>query len=76
MSVYYSIFNSIVICFSFVALAQSPFAGKWQTKTSRVTGKPTITLSIAESENRLSGTLLLHRMRTFSRFSAHPWAVS
>jgi hypothetical protein len=48
-----------VICFSGVALAQSQFAGKWQTKTSPVTGKRTITVNIIESENKLSGTVVL-----------------
>jgi hypothetical protein len=50
---------AVVICFSFVALAQSQFAGKWQTKTSQVTGKPTITVNVVESENKLSGTIIL-----------------
>jgi hypothetical protein len=52
-------FLAAVICFSIVALAQSQFAGKWQTKTSRVTGKPTITVNIVESQNKLSGTVIL-----------------
>jgi hypothetical protein len=52
-------FLAIVICFSVVALAESQFAGKWQTKASRVTGKPTITVNIAESESKLSGTVVL-----------------
>jgi hypothetical protein len=52
-------FLAVVICLSVVALAQSQFAGKWQTKTSRVTGKPTITVNISESENKLSGTVVL-----------------
>ncbi len=50
---------AVVICFSFVALAQSQFVGKWQTKTSQVTGKPTITVNVVESENKLSGTIIL-----------------
>ena len=50
---------AVVICFSVVALAQSQFAGKWQTKTSHVTGKPTITENIVESNNKLSGTVVL-----------------
>jgi hypothetical protein len=48
-----------LICLPLVALAQSQFVGKWQTKTSRVTGKPTITVNIVESENKLSGTVVL-----------------
>ena len=52
-------FLAVVICFSVVALAQSQFAGKWQTKTSPVTGKRTITVNIIEIENRLSGTVIL-----------------
>ncbi len=52
-------FLAVVICFSVVALAQSQFAGKWQTKTSGVTGKPTITVNIMESANKLSGTVVL-----------------
>jgi hypothetical protein len=50
---------AVVICFSVVALSQSQFAGKWQTKTSHATGKPTITVNIVESENKLSGTVVL-----------------
>src|ERR1700680_2255850 len=52
-------FLAVVICFSVVALAQSQFAGKWQTKTSPVTGKRTITVNIIERENKLSGTVVL-----------------
>src|SRR3954453_18271574 len=52
-------FLAAAICLSIVALAQSQFAGKWQTKTSRATGKPTITVSIVESQNKLSGTVIL-----------------
>src|SRR5580658_9033631 len=48
-----------MICFSVVALAESEFAGKWQTKTSRVTGKPTVTVNIIETESKLSGTVVL-----------------
>jgi hypothetical protein len=50
---------AVMICFSVVVLAESQFAGKWQTKTSRVTGKPTITVNIVETESKLSGTVVL-----------------
>jgi hypothetical protein len=49
----------VLICLPLVVLAQSQFSGKWQTKTSRVTGKPTITVNITESENKLTGTVVL-----------------
>jgi hypothetical protein len=52
-------FLLVLICLPLVALAQSQFAGKWQTKTSRVIGKPTITVNIVESQNKLSGTVVL-----------------
>src|SRR5438874_92707 len=52
-------FLAFVICFSMVAFAQLQFTGKWQTKTSGVTGKPTITVNIVESEKKLSGTVIL-----------------
>jgi hypothetical protein len=52
-------FLAVLICFSVVALAQSQFVGEWQTKTSRLTGKPTITVNMIESENKLSGTVVL-----------------
>ena len=48
-----------VIWFSVVALGQSRFVGKWQTKTSSMTGKSTITVNIVEAENKLSGTVIL-----------------
>jgi hypothetical protein len=48
-----------LICLPLITLAQSQFAGRWQTKTSRVTGKPTITMNIVESQNKLSGIVVL-----------------
>ena len=52
-------FLGVVICFSVVGLAQSQFIGKWQTRTSSISGKPTITVNVIEIEKKLSGTVVL-----------------
>jgi hypothetical protein len=39
--------------------AQSQFAGKCQTRMSRVTKKPAITVNIVEQEQKLGGTVVL-----------------
>jgi hypothetical protein len=50
---------SLLLGLSVAALAQSPFAGKWQTKTVRRTGKPPVTINIVATGNNLSGTIIL-----------------
>ena len=42
-----------------LSFGQSPFTGMWQTRTSRVTNKPPITVVIVELENRLGGAVVL-----------------
>lgn len=49
----------VLVTLSVAALAQTQFVGKWQTRTSPVTGKPTITVSITEKENSLNGSVVL-----------------
>jgi len=39
--------------------AQSQFAGKWQTRVSRVTKKATTTVNIVAQEQKLGGTVVL-----------------
>jgi hypothetical protein len=39
--------------------SQSQFAGKWQTRTSRVTNQPAITVIIVELNQRLGGAVVL-----------------
>jgi hypothetical protein len=40
-------------------MPQSTFVGKWQTRTSRATSKPAITVIIVEMNQRLSGAVVL-----------------
>jgi hypothetical protein len=42
-----------------IGMPQSRFAGKWQTRVSRVTHKSAITVNIVEPEQRLGGTVVL-----------------
>ena len=42
-----------------IAMPQSPFVGEWQSRVSRVTHKPAITVNIVEQEQRLGGTVVL-----------------
>lgn len=49
----------LLISLSVAGYAQSQFSGRWQTKISPVTGKPAITISIVETGNKLSGTIVL-----------------
>lgn len=42
-----------------MAIAQSQFAGKWQTKKSSATGKHSITVNIAVNDGKASGTVVL-----------------
>ena len=49
----------VILLATTFAFGQSPFAGMWQTKTSRVTNKPAITVIIVELEKRLGGAVVL-----------------
>lgn len=49
----------MVACLSVSALAQGPFAGKWQTKISPTTGKHSITVNIVVKEGKIGGTVVL-----------------
>jgi len=42
-----------------LGFGQSQFAGKWQTKTSTVTGKHSITVNIAVTDGKVGGTVVL-----------------
>ncbi len=42
-----------------LAFGQSPFTGMWQTRTSRATNKPAITVVIVELEKKLGGAVVL-----------------
>jgi hypothetical protein len=42
-----------------LGMPQSTFVGKWQTRTSRVTNKPAITVIIVELNQRLGGAVVL-----------------
>jgi hypothetical protein len=52
-------FAPVVLLGTTLAFGQSPFIGMWQTSTSRVTDKPTITVVIVELEKRLGGAVVL-----------------
>jgi hypothetical protein len=49
----------VILLASTLAFGHSPFIGMWQTSTSRVTDKPTITVVIVELEKRLGGAVVL-----------------
>ncbi|MBS1853115.1 MAG: hypothetical protein JST79_19600 [Acidobacteria bacterium] len=49
----------VLLTLSVAVQAQTQFVGQWQTRTSPVTGKPTVTVNIAEKENSLNGTVIL-----------------
>jgi hypothetical protein len=44
---------------SHLALGQSQFAGRWQTKKSAVTGKHSITVNVTVNDDNASGTVVL-----------------
>ena len=52
-------FAAVLLVATTPAFGQSPFAGMWQTRTSRVTHKPAITVIIVELEKRLGGAVVL-----------------
>jgi len=49
----------VLILIPGIVLAQSQFAGKWQTRTSKLTGKSAITVNIAIVEGNVKGTVVL-----------------
>jgi hypothetical protein len=55
-----SLGSVLVLCATLATgAAQSQFAGKWQTRVSRVTNKATITVNIVAQEQKLDGTVVL-----------------
>jgi len=49
----------VILTLPIFAAAQSEFSGKWQTITSPVTGKHSITVNIVVNEGKFIGTVIL-----------------
>jgi hypothetical protein len=52
-------FAPVLLLATTLSFGQSPFAGMWQTRTSRITDKPAIIVIIVELDKRLGGAVVL-----------------